>query len=166
VMDGLEATRSMRQKPELVRLPILIASASATSEDESRSLAAGASAFISKPIEREKLLKAISEHLAVAWIHEEVEQEPESRTQGPDELVIPSLEEMDALYRRALTGNMRDIRNRANHLKDMDPRYSSFVQRLQSLVQRYQSQAIVALVERYRAQAAQRDLSAPTRQSK
>jgi hypothetical protein len=61
---------------------------------------------------------------------------------------------METLYKLALTGNMRDIRDRANYLKDTDPRYSSFAQRLQDLAQRYQSQATLAFVERYRAQAA------------
>ena len=83
--------------------------------------------------------------------------EPELETgSGADEIVIPPLEEMDVLHRLALAGNMRDIGDRANYLKDSDPRYRPFVQRLQSLVRRYQSQAILALVERCRAQAAER----------
>jgi PAS domain S-box-containing protein len=160
VLDGLEATRKMRQTPELARLPVFIASASASSEDESRSLAAGASVFIPKPIEREALLKAIGEHLAVEWIYEETAHGPESATDGhPDDMVIPPLAEMDVLHGLALAGNMRDIRDRAHYLREKDPRYSAFVQRLLSLVQKYQSQAILELVERYRAQAAQFDRS-------
>jgi hypothetical protein len=62
--------------------------------------------------------------------------------------------EMETLYELALTGNMRDIHDRATHLKNADPRYSSFAQHLQSLAQRYQSHAILTLVERYKAQAA------------
>ena len=126
-----------------------------------------ASTFVPKPIEREGLLKTIGEHLAVEWIYEAVAQAPESTANGDrDEFVVPPLAEMDALLRLALAGNMRDIRDRANHLKDADPRYGAFVQRLQSLVQQYQSQAILALVERYRDKAAQldrsTDLSPPT----
>jgi PAS domain S-box-containing protein len=161
VMDGLEATRKMRLTPEFAHLPVLIASASATSEDEARSLAAGANAFIPKPIDRERLLKTIGEHLAVEWIYEDSAPDAQSAT-------IPPLAEMETLYKLALTGNMRDIRDRANYLQETDPRYSSFVQRLQSLAQRYQSQAILALVERYRAQAVllerSADLSTPTDQ--
>jgi PAS domain S-box-containing protein len=155
VMDGLEATRRIRRSPELAQVPILIASASATSEDESRSRASGASAFVPKPIEQERLLKAIGEHLAVEWMHEEeITEEPELAPTGTTEaMIIPPQEEMDVLHRLALAGNMRDIRERANYLKDLDPRYEPFVRRLQSLAQRYQSEAILALVERYRAEA-------------
>jgi CheY-like chemotaxis protein len=170
VMDGLEATRRIRTSPELAHVPILIASASATSEDESRSLAAGANAFVAKPIEQERLLKAIGEHLAVEWTYREIAEEEELPPTGTaDRIVIPPQEEMDVLYRLALAGNMRDIRDRANYLKDLDPRYGPFVRRLQSLAQRYQSEAILALVERCRAEVAESDQSIgrspPTRPS-
>jgi CheY-like chemotaxis protein len=153
LMDGLEATRRICSSPKLAQVPIIIASASATSEDESRSLAAGASAFVAKPIEQERLLKAIGEHLAVQWTYQEIGEEGELPPTGPaDQIVIPPQEEMDVLHRLALAGNMRDIRDRANYLKDLDPRYEPFVRRLQSLAQRYQSEAILALVERYRTE--------------
>lgn len=151
IMDGIEATRRIRSIPELAQVPIFIASASATSEYESWSLAAGASAFVPKPIEQERLLKVIGEHLAVEWIYEEIAEPPELATPGGgDEIVIPPPEELDVLHRLALAGNMRDIGDRANYLKDLDPRYTPFAQRLQSLAKRYQSAAILALVERCR----------------
>lgn len=155
IIDGVEATRRIRRSPALTQVPILIASASATSENEARSLAAGASAFISKPIEQERLLKAIEEHLAVGWIYEEIAEQPE--LEGGDAIVLPPREELDVLHRLALAGNMRDIGNRANYLKDLDLRYRPFAQRLHSLAQRYQSEAILALVERCRAQVARSD---------
>ena len=45
---------------------------------------------------------------------------------------------------------MRDIRDRAEHLRVMDSRYAAFAARLEILAQRYESQAIVTLIERYR----------------
>jgi CheY-like chemotaxis protein len=170
VMNGLEATRRIRSSPELAQVPILIASASATSDDESRSRAAGASAFVPKPIEPEKLLKAIGEHLPVEWIYEEITEKPEQAPTGTAEvMIIPPQEEMDVLYKLALAGNMRDIRERANYLKNSDSRYDPFVRRLQSLAEKYQSEAILALVERYREEVAEseksNDLSSPTQRS-
>lgn len=158
VMDGLEATRRICSMPELAQVPILIASASATSEDEARSHAAGASAFVPKPIEQQRLLKAIGEHLAVEWTYEKIAEEPEPAPGGTaDEFIVPPQEEMEVLHQLALAGNMRDIRDRANYLKNSDPRYGPFVRRLESLAQRYQSQAILALVERCRADVAESD---------
>jgi PAS domain S-box-containing protein len=148
IMDGMEATRRIRSIPELARIPILIASASASSEDQSRSLAAGASAFVAKPIEQDKLLNAMGEHLAVEWTYQEIWEEQEPGT--ADTMVIPPQEEMEVLHELALAGNMRDLRDRANYLKGLDPRYRPFAKHLQSLVQKYQSQAILTLVERCR----------------
>lgn len=160
VMDGLEAIQRLRQMPEFAHLPIFIASASASSADESKSLEAGASVFIPKPIDRERLLTALAEHLRIEWIYQEIAQQALLAPEGErEDIAIPPLAEMDALHRLALAGNMRDIRERANSLKEADPRYSSFVERLQSLVQKYQSQAILALVERYRDQAEKRERS-------
>jgi PAS domain S-box-containing protein len=153
VMDGLEATRRVRRVPGLAHTPILIASASATAGDESRSLAAGANAFLAKPIEEGTLLKMLGEYLRIEWIYEEIAEE---RGPGPSEatdaMVIPPLAEMDVLHRLALAGNMRGIRERAKHLDSLDPRYASFVRRLQNLAERYESEALLALVERCRAE--------------
>jgi CheY-like chemotaxis protein len=154
IMDGLEATRRIRSVPGLARTPVLIASASATAGDESRSLAAGANAFLAKPIEEDSLLKALGEILHVEWIYAEI---AEVRTPAPmetaDAMVAPPPEEMDALHRLALAGNMRGIRERARHLEALDPRYAAFARRLRTLAERFESEAVLALVERHRAES-------------
>lgn len=155
VMDGLEATRRMRSVPGLAHTPILIASASATAGDESRSLAAGANAFLAKPIDEDSLLKALRENLRVEWIYEEIAEERGPAPMEPTGAVaIPPRGEMDVLHRLALAGNMRGIRERAKYLESLDPRYTGFVRRLQRLAERYESEALLALVERYRAEVA------------
>jgi hypothetical protein len=65
-------------------------------------------------------------------------------------LFIPSPEEIEALHELAQTGNMRDIRERAEHLRNLDSRYAAFAARVEILAQRYESQAIATLIERYR----------------
>jgi signal transduction histidine kinase/ActR/RegA family two-component response regulator len=68
VMDGLEATRRIRLNPGWAALPVIAVSANASGGDKAQSLAAGASAFISKPIDQEALLQAMSELMALRWI--------------------------------------------------------------------------------------------------
>jgi CheY-like chemotaxis protein len=68
VMDGFEAMRRLRQLPAGVDLPIIATSASATAETEAASSAAGANAFISKPIQEATLLRVITALLRVDWI--------------------------------------------------------------------------------------------------
>jgi PAS domain S-box-containing protein len=150
VMDGLEATRRIRLLPGLAQVPIIVVTASATREDESRSYAAGARAFIPKPIDEEVLLKAIGQHLALTWTYEELGQAAAEAAWETSDIVVPPRDEIEFLHRLAQEGDMRSIRERADFLKGLDARYAPFAQRLWGLAEGYQSKAIVALIERHR----------------
>jgi len=67
VMDGLEATRRIRRIARYAELPIIAVSANASTADRSQCLGAGASAFLSKPIDREALLDLIAARLGLEW---------------------------------------------------------------------------------------------------
>ncbi|MCQ4088719.1 response regulator [Saccharibacillus sp. JS10] len=55
-MDGYEAMRHIRQRPELERIPIIALTAKAMKEDRSKCIEAGASDYVKKPIQTEQLL--------------------------------------------------------------------------------------------------------------
>jgi PAS domain S-box-containing protein len=65
VMDGLTATRTIRaweQENDRPPTPIIALTASALKGDREKCLAAGCTAFLTKPIKQEVLLQAIKEH--------------------------------------------------------------------------------------------------------
>ena len=62
-MDGLEATRRIRQQPENATLPIIALTAKAMLDDRDECLAAGANDYIAKPLDVDKLLS-----LARVWM--------------------------------------------------------------------------------------------------
>jgi len=63
IMDGLEATRKIRQI--LPSLPVLAQTAYAFEHDREKALAAGCNDYISKPFKRETLLEKIAQLLNV-----------------------------------------------------------------------------------------------------
>ena len=69
VMDGLTATRTIRaweQTNNRPSTPIIALTASALKGDREKCLAAGSTAFLTKPIKQEVLLQAIRDHSVVA----------------------------------------------------------------------------------------------------
>jgi PAS domain S-box-containing protein len=146
VMDGLEAIERLRQLPGLADVPVIAVSANASGRDEARSLAAGANAFLPKPIEMDRLLAKVGELLELRWT-----QAPRP-VAAPDDLplVPPSGEDLNALHRLAKAGHMCSIREHAKRLGEQDERYRPFAERLCSMADRFESRAIVELIERYR----------------
>lgn len=55
-MDGYEAMRRIREKPEFAKLPIIALTAKAMKEDRSKCIEAGASDYVKKPIQTDQLL--------------------------------------------------------------------------------------------------------------
>ncbi len=60
VMDGFTATRKLREAPEYAALPIVALTAGALEHDREQSLAAGMNAYVTKPVNLEKLLHLIA----------------------------------------------------------------------------------------------------------
>jgi CheY-like chemotaxis protein len=63
-VSGLELCRYLRREPRFQNLPVVIVSAKAQPEDIYEGLAAGASAYLTKPISTKTLIKTIQELLA------------------------------------------------------------------------------------------------------
>ena len=71
VMDGLEATRAIRQLPGMAMIPILAMTANAFEDDRAACIAAGMNAHIGKPIEPEVMYATMLE-----WLRKSTEVQP------------------------------------------------------------------------------------------
>ena len=63
-MDGYEAIKKIREKDVFAKLPIIAVTAKAMKGDREKCIDAGASDYISKPLEEEKLLSLLRVWLA------------------------------------------------------------------------------------------------------
>jgi CheY-like chemotaxis protein len=62
-MDGLETTRRLRSELRLDRLPILAVTALAMPGDQERCLEAGATGYLTKPLDLQGLVRSIEDAL-------------------------------------------------------------------------------------------------------
>ena len=121
-MDGIEATRILRnQYPE--GSPVIIGiSASTFDEDRTRFFSAGVNAFIAKPFREKELLRLLSEHAGVLFVTEEYGSPDEQEKPPPP----PPLDSMPAkwrdFFREALArNNITRIRRLAEEARALDP---------------------------------------------
>jgi CheY-like chemotaxis protein len=149
VMDGGEATRRLRLRPEQRDVPIVVVSASATAADQQHSLADGADAFLPKPVDLNRLLLEIGALLNLAWLREPQGAAATAADASPA-LVVPPADEIEVLYQLAKLGNMQRIRLHADQLQALDAAYAPFCGRLRSLADGFQSRAILEFVSMYR----------------
>lgn len=61
-MDGLEATRRLKNNPDTAGVPVVILSAFTTNQDRQRAFEAGATEFLAKPCDPEMLASRLRKY--------------------------------------------------------------------------------------------------------
>ncbi len=96
VMDGLTATKLLRTKPYLEKLPIIAMTAHALIEERQRCLDAGMNDHVSKPIDPDVLFATL-----MRWAHphrpeaKETEAPAVKQATAPAEVIVPEIEDVD-----------------------------------------------------------------------
>ena len=115
VMDGFEATRQIREIPELKGVIVIGVSASAFDTNRQVSFEAGCDDFLTKPIQLDELLESIQVHLALKWLYEEssAADSGDQKVFETSPLVVPPKEDLQALLEFAeishITGSQKSL---------------------------------------------------------
>jgi len=151
IKTGFEAVEEIRQIPSVKDIPIIAVSASVFVEDQNKSQVAGCDAFIPKPVDERKLLALLQTHLELTWIYDEEDtNDAESHDHDAEKpMIAPPTNELETLYELAMLGSMRNIRDRALHLEELDDKYIPFAQQLQSLAKGFEDEKILDLIGQY-----------------
>ena len=145
-IDGLEATRRLRQSPRGADLRIIAVSASAYDLDRTECFTAGCDEFLAKPFREEELWAMMERFLTLTWRHADLE---ETRPPFAAAMQAPPPEEANAIYELAAKGDVVGLRARAQALTELDPKYAPFAQGVLDLAARFKMKAIRQFVARY-----------------
>ena len=93
VMDGCQATRTIRALPHGHRTAVIAVSAGAWEEEKQIVLAEGPSDFIRKPFREEEVFQVLQKHLRLTYVYEEHEElaEDSSLLKGNLEALTPDI---------------------------------------------------------------------------
>jgi signal transduction histidine kinase/CheY-like chemotaxis protein len=161
-MDGLELVRRLRLAPELAGMAIIVASASVFAADQHRSVEAGASDFLAKPVEIGDLLRQLQRHLALTWVHRKGEGaagpgRPAGPVEAPSTVALDRLadlappdEALDLLLDLAGRGRVNAVIEQARRLEQADPALAPFVKVVNRLARGFQLKELASLLTRYR----------------
>ncbi len=151
--DGASLVETLRQTPAFAQTPILIASASVFEADQTRSIAAGANAFLAKPIHFEHLLDRLTQLLSVEWLYAETQMpevsnsledviSPDLTSQHPVSIIPPSPDTVHQLLHLAMMGDLQAIEGNLEQLKLSHPECAAFNAELRKLVSNFQTKKI------------------------
>jgi len=165
IMNGLEATRQIRQEPSLNPthfglvsnmahdVIIIAASASAFDNDYVESLQAGCNDFIAKPLHLEKLLQKLETLLGLQWMYASTDLLPTETTASTLEPQVaqvgPSQELAQELQLLAQRGRIKQLREAIDHLETSGPQYKTFVEKVKQFAKQYQLKEIEILLQSY-----------------
>jgi two-component system sensor histidine kinase ChiS len=161
IMDGYEATRQIKATTKGQATVIIALTASALEEDRVLILSEGCDAYIRKPFRQEEIYEALSTHLGVRFIYEEVEpsdmngKDSQSRLESEAKRYATLIEKASALPSGLLTelhdatvlGNVTLIESLIYQIRDLDPDLS---EALAVMARNFKHEEILLLIKRTR----------------
>ncbi|MEM7061963.1 MAG: CHASE2 domain-containing protein [Cyanobacteria bacterium P01_B01_bin.77] len=151
-LNGIEFIQQIRRTPELHTTPIIVISANVLEASRHQSLAAGAHAFLPKPIDFKALVQELQTQLGLEWLHESsttASSQVGMSLPMNDALSLPamiSLPILDNLYHLAMMGDVQGIEQKLKEITVTDSSSQGLVDRLHTLAANFQIKQIQHLL--------------------
>lgn len=149
-MDGLECTRQIKANPAFKDTGVIMVTASAGPDTESKAFEAGCDAYLSKPVQMDELVRVITLHSSKAVVVENGDAPPtqaaaseEERMTAFDGPPLPKAER-DSLLDLLALGDIAAMNEFCVTRENGD--YASYVQHAQSLLQNFDFQGLKKLL--------------------
>ena len=161
VMDGFEATRQIREMPELKKVIIIAVSASAFDYHQQQCMKAGCDDFIAKPVCADNLFECLQKHLQLKWIYAQPFKEDcqELKETVANKLLEdncsieegegPSTQQAQHLLDLAKRGNINAIIEFADQLEQTHPILRHFAFKIKALAENLAKKKIIQLAQHY-----------------
>jgi predicted ATPase/signal transduction histidine kinase/FixJ family two-component response regulator len=141
-LDGYEATRRLRQMPELDKVVILASSANVSAAEQQKGAHAGWDDFLPKPVQADVLVEKIAHLLGIEWTYEKAKAAAPTAVQEGHALVPPSAEQLSLLSRLVMSGRIRNVLAEAERMQQNEPRLGPWIEQLRALARAYQMQKL------------------------
>jgi signal transduction histidine kinase/FixJ family two-component response regulator len=140
-MDGWEFLRQLRQAEELKDTIAVVSSASVFERDRQRSLDAGGTDFLPKPVRAEELYDMVAKHLDLTWVEAEAHT-PAAQSKANLTLIIPPVSELAILLDYAKKGQIKGLQEELENLAQLNQSYQPFVNHLSQAAKGFNIQKI------------------------
>ena len=136
-MDGCKASEIISNNPELKDTGIIAISASVFGVTQQESLKHGCKAFISKPVDMEKLFTHIKQILKIEWIYKTSTDKSNTSSEVQDIMYIPERKYLKILLKYSEEGDIMGLREMSSNLMN-DSKYKMFGSHLYKMAQNLQ----------------------------
>lgn len=151
-MDGFELMVNLQANSQTRHIPIVVSSANVFEENRYRSLEAGASVFLPKPLQIDELLNTLRSLLNVDWIYAQSTLEYSSvkyEKLSNNEWVLPSQDILQQLYHLSMMGDIPGIEEILEDIVKQNSQLVSFATELNKLTANFQTAKIRKLLKSF-----------------
>ena len=145
-MEGIEFIHHLRQSPASKDVVIIAVSANAYKGDRQESLDAGGDGFVPKPVEADDLFAQLQGQLNLEWIYADSGPRdgvrPGRGTDADMPMVFPPPDDLEALFRLVIMGDLGAIQEQADEFEQADGRFEPFAAELRRLAKGFRLEGI------------------------